>query len=163
MKNYSRILIAVGIFLVGAALIPFVGLPQDGFNWQRYADAYVPMSMEINHNTGRPGSFFTVRGYNFSQDDSVSSPADTISIMANGTLLGTVNTDSNGDLIFLIETPDADTGYYIISTNIVDGPEISFRLSPDAPLWVKEDDVDTIFPLPPGIAYQLVHLPIINK
>jgi hypothetical protein len=31
MKKLTRIFVAVSIFLIGAALIPFVGLPQDGF------------------------------------------------------------------------------------------------------------------------------------
>lgn len=155
MKNKLRILIASGIFLVGAALIPFVGLPQDGFSWQRYADAYLPLVLEINYDTGSPGSFFTVNGSNFSQDD-------TVSILANGTLIGTVNADINGDLVFLISTTDADTGFYIISTNIIDGPQVSFRLSDDAPLRLQEGE-GPIFPLPAGIAYQRIHLPFINK
>lgn len=155
MKNKSRVLIAFGIFLVGAALIPFVGLPQEGFSWQRYAGAYLPETLEINYTTGSPGSFFTVNGYNFSPDDDVS-------ILANGNLIGTVTADSNGDLIFLIRTTGADTGFYIISTNIIDGSQVSFRLSPDAPLRSQEG-VGPILPLPMGIAYQLIHLPFINK
>lgn len=155
MKNKLRILLAFGIFLVGAALIPFVGLPQDGFSWQRYADAYVPLSLVMNYNTGSPGSFFTVNGYNFS-------PADTVSILANGNLIGTVTADSNGDLIFLIDSTNADTGFYNITTNIIDGPQVSFRLSLDAPLRPQEGE-GPILQLPVGIAYQLVHLPFINK
>lgn len=155
MKNFSRIIIAVGIFLVGAALIPFVGLPQDGFSWQRFADAYVPAALEINFDSGSPGSYFTVNGYNFPQNDSVS-------IIVNGNLIGSITTDNNGDFLLIIDSSIAETGFYILSTNLVDGPEVSFRLSLDAPLRLQEDE-GPIFLLPSGISLQLTHLPFVNR
>jgi hypothetical protein len=148
-------MIALGIFLVGAALIPFVGLPREGFSWQRFADAYLPLTFEINYKTGSPGSFFTVNGYNFP-------PNDTITILANEVILDSVTSDDNGNLLFLINTSLADSGFYIIKTSLVDGPEISFSLSLDAPLRPQESDGQIIM-LPAGIAYQLIHLPFVNK
>jgi hypothetical protein len=154
MKNYSRILIAIGIFLVGAALIPFVGLPQDGFSWQRFADAYLPMTLEINCDAGQQGSVFSVNGYNFPEDEM-------ISFLLNGTFLGSIATNSDGDLMFWMDSSGADTGFYTLTTSMIDGPQVSFRIRDNAPLCQGEGT--PTFPIPSGIALQLVHLPFINK
>jgi hypothetical protein len=154
MKNYSRLAIAIGIFLVGAALIPFVGLPQDGFTWQRFADAYLPMTLDINCKVGQQGSVFSVNGFNFPGDQM-------ITILVNGTSFGSVTTNSNGELMFWMDSSGADTGFYTLTTSVVDGPLVSFRISANAPLC---EGVGTpIFIIPSGIAVQLIHLPFINK
>jgi len=81
VKNIIRILIAMGVFFSGVLLVPAMGLPRVGFNWQRYAGVYNPASLEINHPSGSPGSYFTVTGSNFS-------PETTVSVSANGFVLG---------------------------------------------------------------------------
>lgn len=154
MKNYSRLMIAVGIFIVGAALIPFVGLPKDGFSWQRFADAYLPMQLEINCKVGRQGSLFSVNGFNFPVEQ-------TINILINGTLIGSTMTDNNGELMFLMDSSGADTGFYTLTTSVVDGPHVSFRITDDAPLC--EGAGTPIFVIPSGTALQLIHLPFVNK
>ncbi len=40
MNSVSRLLMAFAIFLVGAALVPYVGLSSQGATWQRFAGAY---------------------------------------------------------------------------------------------------------------------------
>ena len=40
MKHTVRIIIALFILLSGAILVPAMGLPDQGFTWQRYADVY---------------------------------------------------------------------------------------------------------------------------
>jgi hypothetical protein len=37
MQHISRVLVALTILLSGAALIPFVDVPAETFEWQRYA------------------------------------------------------------------------------------------------------------------------------
>ncbi len=155
MKKLLIILFAISVFLVGAALIPFVGLPQVGFSWQRFADVYTPMSLVINYDSGAPGSFFTVTGNNFPQDGSVT-------ILANGQALGPVSTDSNGDMTFIINSGLAGPGLFIITANVVDGPQTSFVLDLAAPLR-SQDGTWTVLVLPADIASQPIHLPVINK
>ena len=62
MKYITRIAIALSVLISGLALVPFMGLPTQGFNWQRYAGVYNPATLQVNHDTGAPGSFFTVFG-----------------------------------------------------------------------------------------------------
>ena len=40
MKRLARLIIALVILLSGATLVPAMGLPNQGFNWQLYAGAY---------------------------------------------------------------------------------------------------------------------------
>ncbi|MFQ5613888.1 MAG: hypothetical protein ACE5H9_17340 [Anaerolineae bacterium] len=40
MRKFGRLLIALFIFLSGAALVPYVSLPEEEFSWVLYADAY---------------------------------------------------------------------------------------------------------------------------
>jgi hypothetical protein len=155
MKKLTRIFVAVSIFLIGAALIPFVGLPQDGFRWQLFADVYNPMAMEINYDEGSPGSFFTVNGVNFPPDD-------LIGIQVNGTLLGTVSTDHDGDLVFLIDSGLAPAGLYIVTTSVLNGSQASFRLDPAAPARAQEDE-GTIFVLSADLPAGAIYLPVMHK
>jgi hypothetical protein len=154
MKNKIRIVIAVGIFLFGAALMPFVGLPQDGFSWQRFADTYLPMELEISCDVGQQGSVFIVNGYNFPEEEM-------ISFLVNDSLLGSIMSDSNGEFVFWMDSSIADEGYYTLMTNILDGPQVRFRISADAPLCVGEGS--PTFMIPSGIAYQLLFLPLIDR
>lgn len=45
MPKFSRLLIALVIFLSGAGLMPFVSLPAEAFSWQLFANAYAPDSV----------------------------------------------------------------------------------------------------------------------
>lgn len=153
MKNLSRILIALAIFMSGAALVPFAGLPTDGFRWQTYADAYVPITLQMNYASGAPGSFFTVHGFNF--------PANQlVMVSVNGVSLGFIQADLSGHFLFLIDSGSADAGFYALTTDAPNSPTVFFQLDPAAPLRPQEDS-GTIFTLPAGIADQLVRLPLI--
>jgi hypothetical protein len=141
--------------LSGAALAPFVGLPAEGFRWQTYASAYQPMMLEINYVSGMPGSFFTVTGFNFPQNDEVT-------ILVNNVVLGPVATDSIGSLIFLIDSTGADVGHYSVITDEAASPRVQFQLDMDEPLRPQEGE-GVIFTLPAGIAYTLLLLPIVLR
>ena len=155
MKNIPRILLALVVFFSGAALVPFIGLPEVGFHWQQYADAYEPVALKINHTSGQPGSFFTVQGVNFP-------PEQNVTILVNGAVLGEVMTDSSGQALFLIDTTGAETGYYMVEAQLPERPTTNFRLFPDDPLHPQEDD-GPIFVLPGDIAIHLNTLPIVNR
>ncbi len=153
-KSLPRILIALLIFVSGAALIPFVGLPAQGYSWQQYANAYVPVELQVNYHTGQPGSFFTITGQGFT-------PNSTATIEVNGQNLGSVNTDSNGELIFVIDSSGAQEGYYFVTVTAGDSATVSFRLAADAPNRPKEDDV-TVFALPANSALSILYyMPIL--
>ena len=155
MKNLVRTLIAISVFLSGVALVPFMGLPSEGFNWQRYADAYNPSALDVNHTSGSPGSFFTISGINFSADTMVS-------IYANGTPLGDLQVSGSGDFQFLINSSGADTGFYLIEVVGNESAATQIILNADEPLWPQENE-GSVFNLPVGIAEQLIFMPVILK
>jgi hypothetical protein len=40
MKKISRLIFALLVILSGATLVPAMGLPNQGFSWQLYANVY---------------------------------------------------------------------------------------------------------------------------
>ena len=61
-------------------------------------------ALTINYASGMPGSFFTLEGAN-------SPPDDVATITVNSQTLGTIPTDAAADLIFLLNTDQADPGH----------------------------------------------------
>jgi len=155
VKYLYRILFALTVFLSGVALVPVVGLPTAGFYWQRYADVDTPLTLEVNHLSGRPGSYFTVTGANYP-------PNGTVTIRSNGVLLGEVAADADGNLIFLINSTGALAGYYNIEADAGDRAFIQFQLDPLEPLWPQEATA-TVFNLPADSALQMIFLPQIRR
>lgn len=155
MKYSTRIAITLSVFLLGVGLIPVMGLPTQGFNWQRYAGVYNPATLQVNHTVGAPGSFFTLSGGNFS-------PNTLVSVFANGVLLGEVQTGDSGELMFLINSSGADLGYYMIEAIGKEGAATLIILDEDAPLWLPENEA-IVLNLPAGIAQQVLFMPFINK
>ncbi len=155
MKYITRIAITLVVFLIGVGLIPVMGLPTQGFNWQRYAGVYNPATLQVNHTVGAPGSFFTVFGGNFS-------PNSQVSVFANGVSLGDLQSNDAGELMFLINSSGADLGYYMIEAIGNEGAATLIILSEDAPVWLPENEA-IVFNLPVGIAQQLLFMPLINK
>jgi endo-1,4-beta-xylanase len=124
--------------------------------------------LSINFETGSPGSFFTVRGSNF--------PVSTIMMMdINDTPLDVeAATDNDGNIIFILDTSNADPGRYTVTvspgTHLAQaiGASVSFALSNDAPLRARETDiVGTEVIVPAGIAMDdsrsTVYLPLITR
>jgi hypothetical protein len=52
MKKIVRLIFALFIILSGATLVPAIGLPNQGFAWQLYADVYatVKIFLPLIHN-----------------------------------------------------------------------------------------------------------------
>lgn len=154
MKNTYRIVFALTVLLSGVALAPVVGLPTAGFSWQRYASVYTPQTLEINHQSGSPGSFFTISGTNYPS-------AAMVTISANGVVLGDVAADLDGNLIFLIDSAGAQPGYYHIQAGS-GGPFVQILLDPQDTQWPQEASA-AVLSLPADIALQVIFLPHINR
>ena len=155
IKRNKHLLITILLFSVGALLVPFIGLPSEGYHWQVYANVYVPMTMQNNYSDGAPGSFFTVNGYNFAPDDK-------LDVTANGMLLGEVSTDELGAFTFMINSAQAAEGAYYIATDADNSPRSLFYLAAAAPLRAQEGQ-GPIFTLPSGAALQVLHLPFMTR
>jgi hypothetical protein len=156
MQHISRILLALTVLLAGVALVPFVDVPAETFEWQRYAGVYEEPDLMVNYLEGSPGSFFRFTGSGFD-------PSSPVTVSANDNILGTTTTDSAGNLDFSVSSDGASLGNYYIT--VVEGNvELTERitLSADAPLQPQEGTGD-LFALPAGIAITEVYVPIIVK
>jgi len=109
-------------------------------------------TLVINYASGKPGSFFTLEGANF--------PASSTAIITvNGTTLGAVPTDSSGDLVFLLNTDQADEGGYIVTATV--NPSSSARFVLDTSKIIRpQEGQGTIFNVPSGLNTHLVYLPV---
>jgi hypothetical protein len=112
-------------------------------------------TLVINYTSGRPGSYFTVEGANFPFSSNAS-------ITANGNLLGSVPTDSFGDLLFLLNTEQADEGEYIITATVNQGSSARFVLD-SSRLIRPQEGTGTIFNVPGGLVTHFVNLPLILR
>jgi hypothetical protein len=157
MKNFIRISIALVVFLSGVVLVPAMGLPTQGFSWQRYAGVYDLASLDVNHASGAPGSFFTIMGTNFS-------PETTVSVFANDVLLGEVDTSESGDLLFLLDSTGAGDGYYIVEVSGNESAQTRVLVDTDDTLWTQEDE-GTVFNLAAQGAtpVELLFMPLIER
>jgi hypothetical protein len=88
----------------------------------------VPPALTINYDTGRPGSFFTITGVNFPVSSAVAVTANSIP------LTNPLAVDGNGGFVFLLDTSQADAGYYHVSATGYPNASVSFTLDSNAPL-----------------------------
>lgn len=112
--------------------------------------------LDINYDTGAPGSIFTVSGRNF--------PANaTAAISVNGVALGTVPTDHNGGFSFLLSTQGAEEGVYFVKAAVNPSATVRFTLSAGKPIRAQQGS-GTIFATPAGSAYTaFVYLPAVIR
>lgn len=155
MKTRYRIFLSLLVFLLGIVMIPVVGLPAAGFNWQRFANVYVPTTLEIDHRSGQPGSFFTLTGTNYPVEAS-------LEVHINGVLVGNVQSDASGSLVFLISTAGAETGDYVVVVGNMSQVFTRFELDAQAPLWPQVVEAP-VLALPTDIASELIFLPVIRE
>jgi hypothetical protein len=111
--------------------------------------------LQINYPNGSPGSYFTIGGNNFPTDDMVS-------VYVNNHTLGTVPTDSNGNITFILNTVVADEGYYNVNTSVTTSSSVRFTLNAYDPIRPLEGD-GLIFEVPSGISYSVISfLPLVR-
>lgn len=112
-------------------------------------------SLVINYTIGKPGSYFTLEGANF--------PANsTATIVANDYTLGTVPTDSTGDLVFLLNTGQADAGGYEVTATVNPAASVRFILDSSKQTRVQEGS-GTVFDLPGGLITQFIYMPVVRR
>ena len=152
----SRVIITMTIFLSGVALMPFMALPTETFQWQRYAGVYEGPEIFVNYSDGHPGSFFHFQGTGFT-------PNSSVDVTSNAVPLGTIIVDGVGNLEFQIDSAQAEVGSYYITVS--DGSlsiTNHITLTLDAPLRPQEG-AGEIFSLPPGSGLSEVFLPTIKR
>ena len=116
----------------------------------------IPAALTANDDLGRPGSFFTVTGVGFP----VSS---TVTITLNSILLTTtLPVDENGGFVFLLDTNQADAGFYAVRAAGNPGAVINFRLDQNAPLRPQEG-TGPILIVPDETAGSEIYLPVIQR
>ncbi len=152
----SRVTIALVIFFSGVALMPFIALPAEAFQWQRYAGVYEEPEIVVNYYDGQPGSFFHFHGTGFT-------PNSSVDVTSNNLPLGSIITDGAGNLDFQIDSSNAEIGSYYIS--VLDGNiSLSTRImliinSPVRP----QEGAGEIFLLPAGSGLSEIFLPTIKR
>lgn len=105
----------------------------------------VAAQLHINYTSGAPGSYFTLRGSNFY-------PWSEAQISINNIPLETdLYSDSNGDLLFLLDAAEAQPGGYVVSLLAGEKRNMLLHIEPDAPLRGIEDS-GTIYLIPANIA-----------
>ena len=115
--------------------------------------------LTINEINGRPGSFFTLAGANFSINDIATI---TVSGTTHSATLGTVPTDASGDLVFLLNTSQADTGNYQITATINPSASTRFVLKSSKPLRPQAGQ-GIIFNVPGGLGFLMIRLPLVIR
>jgi hypothetical protein len=110
IEKIIRIAIVLVILLGGLALLPYIDVPAEALTWQLYSGVY-EATLEVNHDQGSPGSYFLFTGTNY--------PANSLAtISVNGSEIGEVETDGNGDLSFIIATANSDPGSYTVTAAV---------------------------------------------
>jgi nitrous oxidase accessory protein NosD len=112
-------------------------------------------AMFVNYAWGKPGSFFTVTGANFP-------PNSTAVLMINDLTLGSVPTDADGGLAFLLDTAVADQGAYTVTASAETSASASFLLISSSPLRLQEGS-GTVFVVPAGLAAHWLYLPLVRR
>lgn len=120
--------------------------------------ASVAPSLLLNYSAGKPGSFYTLTGFDFPANASLSFTVNDVALPTTAT------TDASGGFIFFLDTAAADAGLYTITANAGSTAVASFVLSPNAPLRVQEGG-GTTFAVPGGIAQPAIpiYLPLMQR
>jgi len=115
-----------------------------------------PPVLTSNFTSGAPSSFFTLTGVGF--------PASsTATITVNGRTLGTVATNVNGNLTFILSTANADEGSYFVTVSANPAATVHFILDSSEPIR-PQDGSGPVFSVPEGIAFtESIFLPIVLR
>lgn len=112
--------------------------------------------LTTNYTSGKPGSFFTLEGFKFAANDIAT-------ITINGVALGTIPTDSTGELLFLLDTEHASAGFYTVTASAA-GANSSVRFTlASRNLTHEQADEGTVFVVPSNIGSGIVYLPLISR
>ncbi|MEW5986371.1 MAG: hypothetical protein AB1791_07035 [Chloroflexota bacterium] len=134
MEKMIRGIIALVILFSGLALLPYIDLPSEALSWQKYAGVY-DATLTVNYPDGQPGSYFTFTGNNYPPDSA-------LTVAIDGETLGTVVTDSDGYVVFILDTGGALPATYTVSATVDANATASavIALSPGAPFRPLEGE-----------------------
>jgi hypothetical protein len=111
-------------------------------------------TIAVTPEAGRAGTIFTVQLTNYL-------PAATVAVSVNGQSLGNVTTDANGSATFGLNSTAANDGrYYVRASDGTYDKTAVFVVDADAPLVPASPT--PIFPIPGGIGYGAIYLPLIS-
>ncbi len=132
-------------------LAHFNGYPDASGRWDSFSTPAQPI-LEINHASGSPGSFFNLTGTGF--------PANGQAwIMVNDRIIGFVQADSSGNVLFTLSTDEIRQGEYHLRVSINPSAGVLVTLDDDQPLWPREGELPVIA-IPPT---QYIHIPLVSK
>ncbi len=137
-----------------AELLHNADFPDDAGRWDPFAAPPNP-EMQINHDSGAPGSYFNVTGTGFPPDG-------TASIVVNGHLLDEPPVDGSGAISFTLTTEEASAGTYHVRTTVNPSGGVCFVLNPDEPSRPQEGDLPLVA-VPDGLITHYVYLPLVVK
>jgi hypothetical protein len=151
-EKLIRIAIVMVVLLAGLALLPYIDLPAEALTWQLYSGVY-EATLDVNYVEGSPGSYFLFTGTNY--------PPDSLAVISvNGSEIGSVETDTNGNLSFIIATANSNPGSYTISAavDINAAAATNIVLNNNAPFRPEEGD-GPVIALTPTIYFPVVEKP----
>jgi peptide/nickel transport system substrate-binding protein len=135
----------------------FPDFPDPAGKWDHFSHDASPPALELNYDSGAPGSSFNIVGTNFP----INSMA---SISVNDNLLGTIFTGDSGTFTFTVTTdPEIDEGFYIVTVSVNPSASIMFQLDTLEPVRPQEGSYES-FDIPDGIAIvSFIYLPLIER
>jgi hypothetical protein len=108
-------------------------------------------ALTIDYASGKPGSFFTLSGANYPANSAAA-------ITINGAALGSVPVDASGELLFLLDTSQADEGEYVVTASVNPSAAEKFVLD-SSKLLRPQAGQGTIFNVPGGLVPHYLYLP----
>ena len=150
--------------LMGGRIMQVDGQPRQGL--ARYLVDTAPASLVGNFSAGAPGSFFTFTGQRFF-------PNSPLQIVVNGQNLGSITAGADGSAVFILGSASADPGAYCIRLlQSMLSPSAAADLNTSATFWVNiypaaplraKVGAGTALPIPSGIAYKQIFLPLVRR
>ncbi len=129
MQHLRKLGLALVIISVGFALIPYIAFQAESINWRMFAGVYEDEPSLIGDaDAAQPGSDVAFNGYNLPRNA-------TLNLSVNGMPLGTLMTDGNGSLRFVLRTSATNIGtYQIVLSGAGARTSTILILDPSAPL-----------------------------
>lgn len=134
-----------------AELLHNEDFPDDAGRWDAFVAPPNP-EMQINYQSGAPGSYFNVSGTGFP-------PNDTAAILANNHLLDELSVDGSGAISFTLTTEEASAGTYHLRTTVNPSGGARFVLNLAEPVRPREGDLPLV-EVPDGLILHYVYLPL---
>lgn len=135
----------------------YEAFPDPAGKWDHFSHDASPANLEMNYDTGAPGSAFNVVGTNF--------PINSVaSVHVNYQSISNAFTGETGTFTFTLTTdPQTDEGYYIVIVSVNPTASTMFQLDALEPVRPLEGDHES-YQIPDGIAItDFIYLPLIER